>query len=85
MELEKKTETVLIISWTPPDVGGGAQEITGYDVTVNPGDKTMAVADTTVSITGLTSNTEYVVTVIARNEDNIEGMPSGDLVAVTRE
>ena len=84
LTLEESTDSDLIISWTPPDDGGGAQKITGYDVTVNPGNQTCLMTNTTTLISGITSNTKYVVTVAARNEDNIPGTLSNDLTVITR-
>ena len=83
MTLEGSTDTDLIISWNPPDDGGGAQTKTLYDVSVNPGNQTWSVRSEIAVIPKLTSNTKYVVTVAAKGEDNILGLSSDNLSAVT--
>ena len=68
------TESSILISWNAPVPGGEANTITGYLVTVSPdeGDSSN-VQETTVDITGLTSNTEYTINVSALGSDGRNG------------
>ena len=68
------TESSILISWNAPVLGGGANTITGYLVTVSPDESHSSnVQETTVDITGLTSNTEYTVNVSAVGSDGRNG------------
>ncbi len=54
------------ITWTAP-TGDGGSPITGYRVTTIPSSDGCTVTATTCTLTGLTSGTEYVVSVVATN------------------
>ena len=75
--IDEVTESSMKIQWNvPSDDGGKAQQVTGYNVVVTPGDQSFNVVDTTASITGLPSNSEYSVIVSAINEDGNLGTQS---------
>ncbi|NMO13307.1 hypothetical protein HPC49_15380 [Pyxidicoccus fallax] len=59
----------LVVTWSAPVETGGSV-ITGYTVTVQPGNHSQEVSanETRATVTGLTNGTEYTVTVAARNE-----------------
>ena len=61
---EVRDQTV-VLAWDAPTANG--EPITGYRVTASPGGGVTDCASTTCTIGGLTNNTEYVFTVIARN------------------
>ena len=70
------TESSINISWTP-FLGGGASTITGYLVSVAPDEGNPPnVQETTATISGLTSNTEYTVSVAAMGSDGRNGATS---------
>ena len=70
------TESSINISWTP-FLGGGANNITGYLVSVAPNEGDPSnVQETTATISGLTSNTEYTVSVTAMGSDGRNGATS---------
>ena len=54
------------ITWSPPSDDGGSP-VTGYRVTTVPASEGCAVTGTTCSLDGLTTGTEYVVSVVATN------------------
>ena len=54
-----------VVSWTPPATGGSP--ITGYTVTVTPGNTTVTSSSTLTTITGLTDGTLYTFAVTATN------------------
>ncbi|WP_405059687.1 fibronectin type III domain-containing protein [Kribbella sp. NBC_01505] len=57
---------ILVINWrAPTDTGTSA--ITGYTVKVSPGDRTVDVPTTTATIPGLDPETQYTLTVAAKN------------------
>ena len=84
MNLEESNETFLIITWNPPDLGGEAENITGYDVNINTENAIITKINTTAMISGLNTNTEYIVSVAATDKENNTGTP-GNLTAVTCE
>jgi len=53
------------LSWTTPAANNSA--ITGYDVTVTPGGQHLTPSGTSVTVSGLTANTNYTFTVHAVN------------------
>ncbi len=61
---EVRDQTV-VLAWDAPTANG--EPITGYRVTASPGGTVTDCASTTCTIAGLTNNTEYTFTVIARN------------------
>ena len=69
------------ISWSSPDIGGNAQPLTQYIVRWNPhsndgsGGEKLATSNSTLII-GLTSNTQYNVTVAVRGT---MGGPDGEV------
>ena len=72
--IEEVTESSINIIWNAPSLAGGATNITGYLVTVSPGDDDPStVQETTTNITGLISNKEYSISVAAIGSDNRTG------------
>ncbi|HEU0131896.1 MAG TPA: fibronectin type III domain-containing protein, partial [Mycobacteriales bacterium] len=66
----------VLVGWSPP-VDDGGSAVTGYAVTVSPGDTTVAAgpADTSVTVPGLTAGTAYTFAVSAANAVGM-GVPS---------
>ncbi len=62
---ESGDETINL-SWEAPDSDGGS-EITGYKITMSPGDVITYTTVTNTTITGLTNGTAYTFTVVAIN------------------
>ncbi|MCV2395616.1 fibronectin type III domain-containing protein [Actinotalea sp. M2MS4P-6] len=58
-------DTTVQLAWDAPTSNG--EPITGYRVTASPGGTVTDCPTTTCTITGLTNDTEYTFTVIARN------------------
>ncbi len=73
---EVRDQTV-VLAWDAPTANG--EPITGYRVTASPGGIGTDCPSTTCTITGLSNNTEYTFTVIARNVvgDSDASPPSG--------
>lgn len=67
-----------IVTWDPPDDDGGAP-ITGYTITVQPGDRTITVDATThtLTINDLDPDTDYTFSITAHND---AGSTNPDLV-----
>ena len=68
------TESSVTVSWDTPSLGGGANSIFGYSVTLFPeeGDEPI-VERTTTNITGLISNKKYIISVAAMGSDGRSG------------
>jgi chitodextrinase len=73
---EVRDQTV-VLGWDAPTANG--EPITGYRVTASPGGTVTDCTSTTCTIAGLTNNTDYTFTVIARNVvgDSEQSPPSG--------
>lgn len=74
--------TTATVSWTPGSNGGLA--LTGQTVTINPGNRTVAVGGsaTSAQITGLTDGVAYTFTVSATNAAGTSA-ESGSAIALT--
>ncbi|EGL16484.1 MULTISPECIES: S-layer homology domain-containing protein [unclassified Paenibacillus] len=69
-----------VVSFTAPSDGGNA--ITGYEVTVSPGNKVVSGMASPITVTGLTNGTAYTFTVKAFNAAG-DGAASASSNAVT--
>lgn len=58
-------DSTVVLAWDAPAANG--EPITDYQVTALPGGTVTTCASTTCTIDGLTNNTEYTFTVVARN------------------
>ena len=68
------TESSISISWKAPVLGGEANTIVGYLVTVSPDEGNPPdVQGTTASITGLTASKKYTINVAAMSSDERSG------------
>ncbi|HEX2927468.1 MAG TPA: RICIN domain-containing protein [Ruminiclostridium sp.] len=74
-----KTDTSVSMSWTAPKDGAA---VTGYNV-YNGSELVSATSDTSYTVTGLKSNTEYTFTVKSRDAEGILSAESNLLVVVT--
>jgi hypothetical protein len=76
-------DTTASVSWTAPTNNGGSA-ITGYTVTVSPGNATVSVGGSTLStlVTGLTNGTTYAFVVNATNGTGTSGAsaPSNNVI-----
>ena len=72
--IDDVTESSISISWDAPFLGGGATSITGYYVTISSDEiDSLYVQETTANITGLISNKNYSVSVVAVGSDERNG------------
>ncbi|XP_076804893.1 fibronectin-like [Clavelina lepadiformis] len=74
--ISSSTFSSIALTWTAPEDGGGANEITGYKVSWSPAEDAgfdlTGKAETT-TITGLHSNTEYSIQVAAQSSSGVDG------------
>ena len=72
------SKSSISLSWKAPVLGGKANTITGYFVTVSPDESNPPdVQGTTANITGLTASKEYTINVAAMSSDERSGATFG--------
>ena len=85
IDIKEVTESSINITWDAPSLEGGATNITGYQVIVIPDEGNPAIVQgTTANITGLISNTEYVISVAATGSNERTGAASNTTVVTSK-